>query len=103
DGLAGLRIRSRQCAANLHAHTTRKPHKERLRWLVLSGNDAVSFLYILLELERISLNHYIQIPHWRPAGHVAYRSANQKYGKLFRPSNLANSEQGGLLCRRKSV
>src|ERR1700759_2398352 len=61
DGFSGLGVGDRQSAANLHANTTREPHKERLSGFILSSDNAVGFLYIFLDFEGVSLNYYIEI------------------------------------------
>jgi hypothetical protein len=63
----------------------------------------MSFLYIFLEFEGITLNHDIQIPHRRSAGHIPYRAAHQKHGKSFGTSYFTDCQQRGALRMRKAI
>jgi len=63
----------------------------------------MSFLYIFLQFQGISLNHYIQIPHRRPTGHIPHRAAYQKHGKPFGTSNFTHYQQSLALSWRKTI
>ena len=65
--------------------------------------DAVGFLYIFLQLESITLNHHIQIPHRRSTRHIPYCPTHQKNGKSFSASNFTHGKQRSPLRLREAI